>query len=36
MRTLVDTHALYWFIEGDDRLSEAAVDIIGVPENPCR
>ena len=33
MRTLVDTHALYWFIEGDDRLSEAAVDIIGDPEN---
>ena len=33
MRTLVDTHALYWFIEDDDRLSEPAIDTIGDPEN---
>lgn len=33
MRTLLDTHALYWFIEGDDRLSDPAIDTIGDPEN---
>ncbi len=33
MRTLVDTHALYWFIEGDERLSESAIDTIGDPDN---
>lgn len=33
MRALVDTHALYRFIEGDGRLSEAALDAIADPDN---
>ena len=33
MRTLVDTHALYWFIEGDERLSESAIDTMCDPDN---
>ena len=36
MRTLVDTHALYWFVEGDDRISEPAIDAMGDPENEIR
>ena len=33
MRTLIDTHALYWFIEGDENLSESAGDTIADPDN---
>jgi PIN domain nuclease of toxin-antitoxin system len=33
MRTLVDTHSLYWFIEGDERLSESAIDTMCDPDN---
>ena len=33
MRVLLDTHALYWFVEGDTKLSEQAVDTIGDPAN---
>ena len=33
MRSLIDTHALCWFIEGDEKLSELAVETIGDPDN---
>lgn len=33
MRVLLDTHALYWFIEGDVKLSETAASVIGDPNN---
>ncbi len=33
MRVLVDTHTLYWFIEGDSKLSNQATEILGDPDN---
>lgn len=33
MRVLLDTHALYWFIEGDAKLSSMAAAVIGDPAN---
>ncbi|TWT50406.1 PIN domain protein [Rubripirellula amarantea] len=33
MRVLLDTHALYWFIEGDVKLSKTAAAVIGDPNN---
>ncbi len=33
MRALVDTHALYWFVDGDEKLSESAIETIGDPDN---
>lgn len=33
MRILLDTHALYWFIEGDPRLSAPAMTTISDPAN---
>jgi PIN domain nuclease of toxin-antitoxin system len=34
MRTLVDTHAILWWLGGDERLSEAASKAIGGAEEP--
>lgn len=31
---LLDTHAFIWFAEADDRLSQAATDLLSDPENP--
>ncbi|TWU01638.1 PIN domain protein [Neorhodopirellula pilleata] len=33
MRVLLDTHTLYWFIEGDAKLSTPAAAVIGEPTN---
>ncbi len=33
MNLLLDTHALIWFLEGDDRLSQAARSVIENPSN---
>jgi len=33
MRILIDTHAFLWFIFADPRLSDAAADVIGEPDN---
>ncbi len=33
MRILLDTHTLYWFIEGDPRLSVTALTTISEPNN---
>lgn len=33
MRILLDTHAFLWFIYADPRLSDAAAEVIGDPEN---
>lgn len=33
MRILVDTQAFLWWLAGDRRLSEAALRVIGDPEN---
>nr|VFK37622.1 MAG: PIN domain-containing protein [Candidatus Kentron sp. SD]VFK41296.1 MAG: PIN domain-containing protein [Candidatus Kentron sp. SD] len=33
MRVLLDTHALLWWFTDDDRLSEAAREIIANEEN---
>ncbi len=33
MRVLLDTHSLYWFIEGDAKLSSTAAAVIGDPAN---
>jgi len=33
VRVLLDTHSLFWFIEGDSKLSNTAVDVIGDPAN---
>lgn len=33
MRFLLDTHTLYWFIEGDAKLSNTAAAVIGEPTN---
>ncbi len=33
MRALVDTHALYWFVDGDEKPSESAIETIGDPDN---
>ncbi len=33
MRVLLDTHALYWFLEGDAKLSKPAALVIGDPDN---
>ncbi len=33
MRLLLDTHALIWWVEASSRLSAAANDAIGDPEN---
>jgi PIN domain nuclease of toxin-antitoxin system len=30
---LLDTHALYWFIEGDPQLSPLALTTVGDPDN---
>ena len=34
VRMLLDTHAFIWFAEADDRLSQAATDLLSDPENP--
>ena len=34
MRLLLDTHALLWWLDGDERLSLAARDAIGDETNP--
>ncbi len=34
MRLLLDTHALLWWLEGDERLSRAARDAIGDETHP--
>ncbi|GET40025.1 type II toxin-antitoxin system VapC family toxin [Microseira wollei] len=33
MKYLIDTHILIWFIEGDEKLSEAARSLIANPAN---
>ena len=33
MRALLDTHSFIWFVEGDERLSSSARQIIGDPAN---
>ena len=33
MRVLVDTHAFLWWLAGNQRLSEAARDVIDNPDN---
>ena len=33
MRVLLDTHAFYWFIEGDEKLSVTVAKVIGDPAN---
>lgn len=33
MRLLLDTHALLWWLAGDERLSPVAADAIGDPTN---
>jgi PIN domain nuclease of toxin-antitoxin system len=33
VKVLVDTHTLFWLIEGDVKLSNAAVAVIGEPAN---
>jgi PIN domain nuclease of toxin-antitoxin system len=34
VRVLLDTHTLYWFIEGDPQLSTPALTTISDPANP--
>jgi PIN domain nuclease of toxin-antitoxin system len=34
MRLLLDTHALLWWLDGDERLSRAARDAIGDETHP--
>ena len=33
MRLLLDTHTLYWFIEGAPQLSSHALDVVSDPDN---
>ena len=33
MRVLLDTHTLFWFIDGDEKLSNTAAAVIGEPTN---
>ena len=33
MRLLLDTHALYWFIEDDPQLSPLDLATVGDPDN---
>ena len=33
MELLIDTHAFLWWLAGNDRLSSAAHDVIGNPDN---
>lgn len=33
MKTLLDTHALLWWLDGDERLPEACRGVIGDPKN---
>lgn len=35
MNILLDTHAFIWFLEGSDRLSDAAKQAIEAEENQC-
>ena len=33
MRVLLDTHSLYWFVEGDPQLSTQARSTVSDPAN---
>ena len=33
MQILLDSHALLWFLEGNEKMPEATVEIINTPEN---
>ena len=35
MNLLLDTHALIWFINGDDQLPEKSINLIKNLENKC-